>query len=240
MISDLQQIDRAVYVALENQAISVGLYPDVTTMLLPNGKLNKTLFDNAINAIIAAGKTPVFVYGVSAPRDRLSNHRVDIYIDRQYLTPGQKGTPATYLKDETPSEEPKDKIYTRLRPLDRYTDIQYRVRYICNSSEGHRNAEQILHIALGNHRSLVAIGDQREELTEAPNIEIQMNGVPVDVGNSEMIERVYRYIVQQVIIYEGDVIETNIVANKEIKGVISPQNNENLDSNNENINVDVP
>lgn len=224
MVSQLEQIDRAIYVAIENVAIIMGLYPDITTMIEAGNELNQVDFDDALQSIIDAGKAPVYIYGTSAPEDRLANHWVDFYIDRQYFQSGNKGYNPVYLETDNPNDPPQGQTFTQRQLNDRYIDIQYKIRYVANSAEAHRNAELILHRALGSNKSLKAIGDQRVVIEDAPNIFIQQNGVPVDIENGGLIERLYRYLVKEVIVYEGDVLDDTIVAAREITLDVAAKN----------------
>lgn len=233
----LKEIDRGIYVALENTAIAMGLYPDVTTMILADNKVDQSLFDPALQSIIDSGKTVAYIYGASAPKDRLENHYIDFYVNRQYFQASNKGYDNIYNTVDNPNDPVEDQTYTKRRLKDRYVDIQYKIRYVANSAQSHRDAEMIMYRAFGVEGYFKAIGDQRVVIN-TQDILIQENGVPVDIESGDVIERLYRYLVKEVVIYEGDVIETGIATTVEINGAIAPKKSEeDFDNTDDDINL---
>jgi hypothetical protein len=208
---DLGEIDRAFEKAIRDEVVKQGYWPDITPFLSTN---DITGFEAAKAAIRASGKKLIEVSGVGnyADREELTNN--EMIIDRLPATPGRLAAGNIFY------EKKDENTYYKLRMPQKTSNIEYNIRMVTNDIAYERLINGIVNKILGRRKVLSGVLDTGV-LTEN-KFRLYYAG-ELDLSNGEWIEKVYRYIVQDVFLEEPEVLG-EVAAMKEIIFDTSPEN----------------
>jgi hypothetical protein len=219
MVFKLEQIDRAIELAIRRVVIMLGYWPDQELF-----EGDDAGFEEAKQAIVASGKPLIKVYGTGSPDARGELDANNIMIDRKVVGFGDKGHAQAFFYESYPDENGLQ-VYRQLKTAEVTNDIQYEVRFLADDIELDRVIIQIIMIALSNRMYLKGVKDDLSRTVDG--FWIMAEGTPVDLSGENYLERLWRYIVKDVIITPTEVVAERISRIENIEVVMEVSKDQN-------------
>lgn len=212
----IEEIDRAIEWALRDEVIRKGYWPD------QRAALAGAITDAQWNILLDAMSIKIDVFGVGEFEDREQLKPNNIIIERESIYEGAIGYGHPFRFDLK-----TDNTFSKIKTADGTSNMEYEVRFVCDDVILDRVINMIMINTLSRNKYIYGI---REDLTAMDEgFWIARNGNPVDVsGGNTYIERVYRFIVTDVLLDEETVI-SSVGIIKEIgmtRNVPTPANGE--------------
>ncbi len=197
MAFKLKNIDRAIEWALRDAFIGAGYWPDERNFILTD---DETGFNNAVVAM----SPRVDVFGVGNYTDRGQLKTNNVIISRLPIENGSINfsNPFAYVLQP-------DSTYTKIKTPRSTSDISYRITLVAYDVETEREINEIIHSVFGNRESIFGMNDDLTNMTE--EFWIFRTGSPVDLSGKDFIEKVYQFVVTDVILEAGtEILEEGI------------------------------
>lgn len=180
----LEQIDRAIEWALRDQTIAQGLWPPQRTFIT-------NADEPGFIAALAAMTTKVEVFGTADYKDRKQLKPNNCIIERVGIGDGEIGFAEGFR-----FQMKTNKDYQKIKTAKGTNHIYYEVRFVCDDVTLDRKLAMIIEKSLGRYAEIPGINT---DLTNTENsFAIVREGPSGDVSGKDFIERVYRYVVQDV------------------------------------------
>lgn len=208
-----KEIDRGIVLRLQKVIADLGYWPNIDSFM-PE-PIDQVAFKAAIDAIRTAKKELIEVFNPASPNDRLETENNHIVVKRRYFDDGTIGYGSTSTYRDN-GDNTFDRILEN-QPV----NIEYEIRFVCSNSFSHQLMDKIIFKAFGMRRYVYGGNEDRTLMDEG--FEFFKNGIPTDIESGKHIERLYRYVVTDVVIADGEVIDENIPKVVEISLGISPQ-----------------
>lgn len=203
----IENIDRAIEWAIRDEIISRGYWPDQRAFITADDEAG-------YNAAIAALATRVDVFGVGNFKDREQLRINNIIIDREDITDGDIGYSQPFRFDLMP-----DKSFKKVRTAEGTSHIEYEIRFVCDDITLDRIINMVMIKAIGRRSFLHGMNDDLTNMEET--FLIERNGPPVDMSAKDFIERVFRFMVKDVMLDEDEDEQLNI---KPITEIVATRN----------------
>lgn len=201
MSFQLKNIDRAIEWTLRDQCISENYWPDQRAYNLASDLAG---FDADL-ATRRTNKTPTIdVFGVGNYTDRAQLRSDNVIIERRNLGNGSIGFAYPF---ETVLQS--NNTYSRLKTPEGTSNIGYVIRFVCFDVAMDRAINELIKKCFESRKSIFGINDDMTNMNE--QFWIFKGGDPVDISGKDFIERLYFFIVKDVVIDSGsNVIQSNI------------------------------
>lgn len=203
---DIENIDRAIEWKLRDKFTALGLWPDQRAAI--SGGLTAEQW----TALVDALPVSVNIFGVGSFRDRGQLKRNTVIINREFIEPGTIGSavPFTFtLKD--------DKTYTKERVSEGTETFMYEIRFVCDDVELDRVISQVMSKVFETRKYIAGMNADLTNMEDS--FWMHKMGQAIDVSGPNFIERVYRYIVPDVVLKldaADSTVEENIPAVTEL------------------------
>jgi hypothetical protein len=202
MVFKLEQIDRAIELAIRRVVIMLGYWPDQELF-----EGDEEGFEEAKQDIIDSGKQLIRVYGTGSPSARGELDANNIMVNRKAVGFGDKGHAQTFFY-ESYADENGLQVYRQLKTAEVTNDIPYEIRFLADDIELDRVISQIIIMTFSNRVYLKGVNDDLSRTVDG--FWVMAEGTPVDLSGEDYLERLWRYIVKDVIITPTDVVAERI------------------------------
>lgn len=215
----IDQIDRGILARFQTVLAAKGYWPDVNNYL-PDPFADMAGFKaekEAIKATLAAsGKKLVEPFGVGTSADRLEEQDSHLVVRRKYMVPSQIGfgysvTHRPLIVDEN---NPENNTWELVQCQDNLYDVEYEIRFRCNSLQSHRQSDEVVLQALSMRKALK--GKNADYTDTEHTFMVHSDGEPNEFGDPDSIERVYRYIAVNLELDDADILNPNVPATVQI------------------------
>lgn len=209
MANRVEQVDRTLFEYLRLGVVAAGFLPDVTAYG------TAALYTAAKDTLRAslADKQLIEIFGVGASESRDEQSSSKIFINRTgFVKGGTGGFPATQYETIVTGSGP-----SAVTSFNKYMlpaaskNVRYEVRYITNSVKFDRIIMQLIEDIFGDRGYLKTVEVSGSTVTfTGQDILVDQENF-VDVSSTDLIERVFYYIVPDVWIQNARVVTANIV-----------------------------
>lgn len=207
MAFKIENIDRAIEWAIRDEIISRGYWPDQRAFIASDD-------ESGFNTALDAMTTRIDVFGVGNFKDREQLRVNNVIIDREDITDGDIGYSQPYRFDLQ-----SDFSFKKIRTAQGTSHLEYEVRFVCDNVALDREINMIMIKSIGRRTFVYGINDDLTNMDEG--FWIERNGPPVDMSDKDFIERVFRFIVKDVVLDEEEDAATGI---KPITQIIATRN----------------
>jgi hypothetical protein len=219
MVFKLEQIDRAIELAIRRVVIMLGYWPDQEMF-----EGDEVGFEAAKQAIIDVGKPLIKVYGTGSPDARGELDANNITIDRKAVGFGDKAHAQAFFYQNYIDEDGVA-VYRQLKTAEITNDIPYEVRFIANDIALDRIISQIILIAFSNRMYLKGVNEDLSRTVDG--FWIMAEGNPVDLSDENYLERMWRYVVKDVIVTPNEVVAARVARIENIEVAVDVSADEN-------------
>lgn len=203
MALKLEHIDRAIEWTLRDVVISKGYWPDQRTFITNDDEAG-------FNAALAALTQRIDVFGVGNYKDREQLLKNNIIIDRDNgIGDGMVGHSFPYRFDLNPN-----KTYKKVYVGEGSSNVEYEIRFVADDVNLDRVINMIVQEAIGKRKQIFGMNDDFTWKEES--FYIERNGPAVDLSDKDFLERVFRFVVKDVILDEEKTTQNNIPPIKSI------------------------
>jgi len=220
----LRQIERGVEYAILKEVIDSGLSPDKFSFLNPPDEAGW------LAAIDAHNGTFVEVFGMGAPNARKEVKSGHIVVEFNYAEQGTigLGNESEYV-ETTGNSNPADKRYTRQFNGETTSDLEFEIRMFANNATAYRELTQVIMNVFGNMSRSFINGVNDDGSFMSDGFWVFQDGVPLAPENPEYIERMYRFVVMDIVLNKPRVITENIHPITEISVEIGPSKEDEIE-----------
>lgn len=204
----LKNIDRAIEWAIRDELTKRGLWPAQRTFT------TDLELQNALAAMQTANQPIVDVFGVGNFIDRTRLKKNNIIIGRSTPTAGETGFAYPYRFELTNA-----KSFSMIKGAEGTVNIEYEVRFVSFDVAMDRAINEALIRCMRNRRWIPGMNDDLSSM--ADSFLIQRVGDPIDISKKDYIERVYRYIVLDIVLDEDETVQENIQPMLQFDGIIN-------------------
>lgn len=191
----LDQIDRAIEWAIRDEVVRLGYWPDLRAALISGDEA-------AYQAAVAAMNPKIEVFGSGNYQDRSDQKKNNVIIERRDVEPGEIGFSYPFEIKRQP-----DFSFQLLRTPDGSYHIPYEIRFVCDTVALDRVISTIMINTFGHKLYLNGLNG---DMTESDlGFTIVQDGDPVDMSDTNFIERVYLFSVRDVFIGDDKLISTS-------------------------------
>jgi hypothetical protein len=198
---EINDIDISIAVRLEDVIYKYGFFPNINDF--KPFPIDNVLFGQAVEAIRTGGKIPIRVHIPATPYKK--GKVVDSIIDirRNYFTKGSfgSGNPIEIVQNGAK--------FDKVRHQDLACNIEYELRFICNTEYNHLAIDKIIMEAFG-FRTWIQAYDSNRDKIEGCGFEFASFGTPTDLKDPDRVERMYRFMAKDLFVYEPEILHAGI------------------------------
>jgi hypothetical protein len=203
-----KNIDRAIEWCIRDEMIKRGLWPPQRTFT------TDAELQNALAAMQTANLPTVDVFGVGNFVDRSRLKKNNLIIGRSTPTAGETGFAYPYRFELTNA-----KSFDLIKGAEGSVNLEFEVRFVTFDVAMDRTINEALVRCMRNRKWLHGMNDDLSEMEES--FLIQRVGDPIDISKKDYIERVYRYIVLDIVLDEDETVETGVPPMRQIDAIIN-------------------
>ncbi len=208
MYFDLSKVDRGIYEAIREEAVSQGYLPDV---LVAN---TKSLYDAAIANIKTSGKQPIDLYGVGSWKAKSEKRYNAIILRRTARNLSSLGH-----HGEVFYEDDGNGRYNKVRTPFETATLSYTVTLLCDDVVNERILQDIVYKALG---VMKPIKGMNPDGTKTENDFTIFRAAVIDQSGEDFIEVIINYNTSEIFLQENEILEGNIAKIQTINFEINP------------------
>jgi hypothetical protein len=218
MVFDIAEVDRAVEIALRNQVVKMGYWPDPAPFLANDDNEG---FEAAKAAMIEAGVPLIQVYGTGAGEDRGELMANNIIIDRKAAGFGDTAfAQGIHFEQYTSGGS---QFFRKVKTAEITNDFGYEIRFLAEDIALDRVISRIIMGALSVRTYLYGI---KEDLTVTNHgFWFMSDGASHDLSGEDYLERMWRYTAKDVVATPSTVLKSGISPIKTIEVVVTGSEN---------------
>lgn len=193
----LEQIDHAIEMRVTKKLIEKGMYPDKYAFLNAGDEAG---FRAALEAL---GDNAVIPFGPGGYQSRGQLRHNNIIINRLGDGTGQIGY--SFPIKFVPFDDNGQQKFYKQKTAKGTSNVLYEVRFVCETVAFDRDLTMVMLEAFSRRKYLYGVNPDMTLSSEG--FEIFRSGTPVDVSGPEYLERVYRYVVRDVVLEQSETIQ---------------------------------